>query len=86
MPNIYKLQNEQNKKLSKTIYTRAGAKAAQKNYDDKKIKTKIVVYKQNVVILDNMADATGVVESFREATPSELQKIAKKKGTTKKDE
>lgn len=79
MPNIYKLRNKLNGKLTKTIYTRAGAKEAQKRYDDKKVDTELVLYKQNVVILDNMAEATGIVESFREATKEELQKIEKTK-------
>jgi hypothetical protein len=76
MANIYKIKGVVSGKYSKKNYTRAGAKAAQKAYDDKGIETIPVVYRQNCEILDTTADSTGIVEFFRQgyAKPKKAKK------------
>lgn len=69
--NVYKLLNEQNGKLTKTNYTRKGAIAKRKYFDEKGIKTKIIVYKQGVKILDTTSDFTGIIDCFTEIEQKE---------------
>ena len=66
MANVYKVKSVKSGNYSKTNYTRAGAKEVKEEYAKQGVEVEVVVYRKNCDILDTMAEATGIIEFFRQ--------------------
>jgi len=75
MANIYKVKIGE--KFSKRNFTRQGAIAVRKEWESKGYEPKVVVWKKHKMIVDTMADITGVVKFYRNPTEKELKQMLK---------
>ena len=80
MANIYKLKRKDNGKMSEKNYTLARARKVRKLLEKtKKIETEVVLYKENVVIVDSMAEITGEIKYYCPPNERQLRQMTKGK-------
>ena len=75
MANIYKVKI--GNVYSKRNYTRQGAIALRKKWEDMGQEPKVVVWKKHKMVMDTMADITGVINFYRNPTEKELRQMLK---------